>query len=130
VWGCKLKSELKKRGIKKVGTKLVKYKKWSTVVHIDSLGSNKENTLSTARMSHVKKEEVMEEKTERCMAVDNPTVGFPVDAMMEEPEDKHVECVDYCEYPCVWLSKKDEMIYFDQMEHKHPPEEDMPPSNI
>jgi hypothetical protein len=73
----------------------------------------------------------MEEITEKCVAVDNPTVGLPVEAMVEEPEDKPlVECVDCCVYPCVWLTKQDEMISFDQIEHKHQPEEDMPPNNI
>jgi hypothetical protein len=47
-----LECELKKCGIKKVGTKLVKYKKWIPVDHsIDDSGSNKKNALSTALMS-------------------------------------------------------------------------------
>jgi hypothetical protein len=77
----------------------------------------------------VKKEEEVEETTNKCVAVDNLTVGLPVDVMMEEPEDKRVECVDCCEYPRVWLSKKDAMIYFHQMEHDLP-EVDMPSNNI
>jgi hypothetical protein len=62
----------------------------------------------------VKKEEVVEETTKKCVPVDNPTAGLPVEAMVEELEDKPVECVDCHECPCMWLLKKEEMIYFDQ----------------
>jgi hypothetical protein len=135
--GHKLKCELKKRGIKKVRMILIKYKKWSTIVHIHGSGPNKENTLYTDIMSKknlakaVKKEEELKETTQKCVAVDDLTVGLPVEAKVEEPEDEPVEFVDNCrESPCMWLLKKDGMIYFNQMEHEHLPEEDMPPNNI
>jgi hypothetical protein len=53
-----------------------------------------------------------------------------VEGMMTEPDDKPEECVDCWDCPCVWLSKKQDMIYFDQMEHEHLQEEDMLPYNI
>jgi hypothetical protein len=64
-------------------TKLDKYKKWSTVVHVDGYGLNMENVQSTNGMSQknvakaVKKKEVVEEITKKCVTVDNPTDGSP-----------------------------------------------------
>jgi hypothetical protein len=137
VWDHKIKCELKKRGIKKTGMKLMKYKKWSTIVHVNNSGASVKNFLSINRMSQkkvaeaVKKEDVVEETTKKCVAVDNPMAGLlPLEAMVREPEDKAVECVDCCECPCVLLLKKQEMIYFNQMEQEHLPEEDLPPHNI
>ena len=40
------------------------------------------------------------------------------------------ECIDCRESPCVWLAQRDKMIHFDEMEHPHLPEEDLPPNNI
>jgi hypothetical protein len=113
------------------------HKKWNTVIQVDNSGVNVENVLSTNRMIQknvakaVKKEEEVKERTEKCVALDNPAMGLPVEVMMEEPEDEPVECVVECgEYLCVWLSKEQDMIFFDQMEHEHLPEQDMPPNNI
>jgi hypothetical protein len=68
-WDRKVEFELKKRAIIKVRTKIVKHKKWSTVVHVNNSGANVENVLSTNRMIQksmakaVKKEEEVEETT-------------------------------------------------------------------
>jgi hypothetical protein len=43
----KIECELKKHGIKKVGMKLMKYKKWSTIIHVNGSGASMENVLST-----------------------------------------------------------------------------------
>jgi hypothetical protein len=37
-WDHKIEFELKKHGIKKIGTKLVKHKKWSTIIHVKDSG--------------------------------------------------------------------------------------------
>ena len=34
------------------------------------------------------------------------------------------------ESPCVWVGQRDVMVIFDEMEHAHLPQEDLPPNNI
>jgi hypothetical protein len=43
---------------------------------------------------------------------------------------KVIGCNECCENPCVWLTKKEEMIDFDEDEHGHLSAEDGPPNNI
>jgi hypothetical protein len=71
-WGRKINCELNKCGIIKVGSSLVKYKKWSMVFHLDHSGSGKEKDGMNKGMSKkvgsnaVKKEKVLEEKVCGC----------------------------------------------------------------
>jgi hypothetical protein len=110
----------------------VKHKKWNTVVHVNDLVEDvvATNKMNKTNVKAVKKEGEVEETTHKCGALDNLEEGLPVEAIMKEPEDEPVECVECSEYPCVWLSKEHDMIFFDQMEHEHLPEKDMPPNNI
>jgi hypothetical protein len=136
-WDYKIEYELKKHdGIKKVRTEIMKYKKWSTIIHFYGSGASVDNILPTNGMSQkkvakvVKKEDVVDETSKKCVAVDNLAAGLPLEVMVGEPEDEPVECVGCCECPCLWLSKKQEMIYYDQMEHEYLWEVDMSPNNI
>jgi hypothetical protein len=132
-WDRKVEKELKKRGILKVGTRLVKHRKWNTVENlrdlVEDVVDTKENTDPNVA-DEVKKEGEVEKTTKKCGAVDEPTEGLPVEASMNEPGDEPEECAECGEYPCVWLSKEHDMIFFDQVEHEHLPQEDMPPNNI
>jgi hypothetical protein len=129
-WEHKIESELKKRGITKVENSLVKYKKkkWSTV-----FGSNRENNGMVVKGVDgenlppvVKKEKVTKESLEEWVAGKEPE-KLPVDVPVVEAEKEYKHC---CEQPCVWIAKKEDMIFYDKSEHGLLPKEDLPPNNI
>jgi hypothetical protein len=96
-WNRKVGFELKKRGILKVGTKLVKHKKWNTIVCVNDLvedvvATNEMNETNVAKV--VKKEGEVEETTGKCGALNEPMEGLPVEVRMNEPEDGPVECAE------------------------------------
>jgi hypothetical protein len=52
---------------------------------------------------------------------------LPVEVPVVEIEK---ECKHCCEQPCVWIAKKEDMIFYDESEHGLLPKEDLPPNNI
>jgi hypothetical protein len=141
-WGDKIDMELKKRGITKVGSRFVKYKKWSTVYRYNRTDGDKENKMGGGDKGHegnsngvvpaVKKELLPEDKEKKILVAERgpAKIQVEVEEPVEDPVEEVTECVDCCESPCVWLAKKEDMIFFDECEHGHLPENDRPPNNI
>jgi hypothetical protein len=79
-WNHKLECELKKSGIKKVGTTLVKYKKWSMVFHFDHFGSSKVIELLHKGMSKKNVRNAGKKETQEVYGCAGPiswaTVGY------------------------------------------------------
>jgi hypothetical protein len=132
-WDRKVESELAKRGITKVNNAFVKYKKkkWTTVFGNctrDYNGTHEEGVDSNKLPSVVKEETVTKESSEEWVAGKVPEEE-PQEEPVEEPEVEK-ECEHCCEQPCVWVAKKEDMIFYDESEHGLLPKEDLPPNNI
>ena len=133
-WKRKLDTEMEKRGITRVGNALVKYKRWKAVHKRDSNG-NESSWIGEDSKKHedtcktVKGEEGVEGKENEKPVVQVEGTGEEKVSATTVTEEWN-ECVGCGENPCVWVAQKDEMILFDEMEHAHLPEEDLPPNNI
>jgi hypothetical protein len=136
-WNRQLEREKEKRGITSVGGVLAKQRKWKTVHKRDSKGNESSWTGGGFKKAEdecktVKEEENGEDKenNQPLLQVEAPVEEEKMTAGESEPEEKWEECVECRESPCVWVGQRDVMILFDEMEHAHLPQEDLPPNNI
>jgi hypothetical protein len=133
-WKKNLDNEMKKRGITRTDDALVKTKKWKTVHKRDNKGN--ESSWTGAEMENSKdggKTVKGEEEGEETNEGEKPVVQEDSKKEAKEPEDESdewQECAECRETPCVWMARREEMVLFDQMEHAHLPEVDLPPNNI
>jgi hypothetical protein len=129
VWDRKIESELAKRGSTKVDNAFVKYKKkkkWTTAFGncMEYNGTHEKGVNSKKLPSVMKAETVTKELSGEWVAG-----KVPEEQPVEEPEVEN-ECKHCCEQPCVWVAKKEDMIFYDESEHGLLPKEDLPPNNI
>ena len=120
-WHKKFKGEQAKRGMYE---------------HEDGSWKKRQKIDLKSYMGHDSEEIVVENKQTNAGKVDDPVAVVSSDIIvvpdgtepLEENEEKGCEHCD--ETPCVWLAQKEDMERFDESEHGHLPEQDMPPNNI
>jgi hypothetical protein len=83
----------------------------------------------SARKEEEKEKEIKIVGKKKGVEVSDPVIKFKsvADTSGEEEEDGCMEC---CEAPCMWLSKREEILDFDDDINGHLPREDWPPNNV